>query len=560
MTLTLRLILSFGLSLIVAVVIGVVGFTSISSNIVRSHDLVHRDGAFLTNAQKLKIEALQHRRYEKDFFLNIGNPQKQAKYIKKFDKISASLKERLKTIAVAGQSQLNLPDEVLTTISGAQAAYVNYYESFTKLTRAVLEDDQITPQKANNMMKLFKEQIYKFENGIDEVIKVGSAHMSAMAEQAASQGHNAENAILASFIMGTLVISLLAYLSIKRIRSGLHHLTRQMQEISTGEGDLTRRIDVAAKDEIGQLSALFNTFLDTLQKMIKRISENAMALANSTSELSNISTTLSQESDQSAEKSQTVATSAEKVNANSASIAAAMEQATTNVTMVAASAEEMGATVNEIAQNAEKARAITDNAVTQSKGAADSINDLSAYSEKIGKGTEVITEISEQTNLLALNATIEAARAGEAGKGFAVVANEIKELAKQTADATQDIKQQIENIQKSTKDGVQIINQISSVVTQVDDMVSTIATAVEEQSAATQEISNNVSEASKGMQEINQNIAESSSVTNSITQDISQVSLSTKQIADGTSGIETCTSELSDLSEDLQKMVGKFKI
>jgi methyl-accepting chemotaxis protein len=69
---------------------------------------------------------------------------------------------------------------------------------------------------------------------------------------------------------------------------------------------------------------------------------------------------------------------------------------------------------------------------------------------EISKVTETITEISEQTNLLALNATIEAARAGEAGKGFAVVANEIKELAKQTSDATQEIKRKIESVQAST--------------------------------------------------------------------------------------------------------------
>ena len=75
-----------------------------------------------------------------------------------------------------------------------------------------------------------------------------------------------------------------------------------------------------------------------------------------------------------------------------------------------------------------------------------------ADAQSISKVTEVITEISEQTNLLALNATIEAARAGEAGKGFAVVANEIKELAKQTAEATKEIKTKIEGIQTSTSD------------------------------------------------------------------------------------------------------------
>ncbi len=102
--------------------------------------------------------------------------------------------------------------------------------------------------------------------------------------------------------------------------------------------------------------------------------------------------------------------------------------------------------------------------------------------------TETITEISEQTNLLALNATIEAARAGEAGRGFAVVANEIKELAKQTAQATLNIKSQIDDVQRTTSSTVTEINQISDVIRRVNDIVGTIATAVEEQTAATKRL------------------------------------------------------------------------
>lgn len=560
MTISNRLMLTFGLSLVVAIIIGTVGFKSISSNIVMTDNLVHRDVEFLSNAQKLKIEALQHRRYEKDFFLNIGKSEKQAKYIKKFDKVSASLRNRLKGMADASRSELNLSADAQTVIAKAQSAYTNYYTNFIQLTRTVLDDDSITPQQANKMMKPFKEQIYTFEKGVDEIIKIGNENMSAVAEQTMFSGRKAKTGILACFVIGTLLIAAMAYLAIRRIRSGLKTVSEQMQEISNGNGDLTRRIKVQANDEIGHLSSLFNSFLDSLQKMIERIGKNANVLSTSSTALSDISSALSSGSTQSSEKSQIVASSAEEVNANTTNIAAAMEQATTNISMIAASTEEMGATVNEIAQNAEKARAITSGAVTQSKGAADSINDLSTYSEKIGKVTEVITEISEQTNLLALNATIEAARAGEAGKGFAVVANEIKELAKQTADATQDIKMQIDNIQSSTKEGVHLINQISTVVVDVDEMVSTIATAVEEQSATTSEISGNVSEASQGMQEINQSIAQNCSVTDNITKDISEVSLSVQEISDGTNQIEDSAGALSKLSDDLREMVGKFKI
>ncbi len=107
---------------------------------------------------------------------------------------------------------------------------------------------------------------------------------------------------------------------------------------------------------------------------------------------------------------------------------------------------------------------------------------------EINKVTETINEIADQTNLLALNATIEAARAGEAGKGFAVVANEIKELAKQTTEATREIKQRIDGVQESSNKTISAINSITTTITNSSDVVSGMAAAVEEQAVTTQEI------------------------------------------------------------------------
>lgn len=183
-----------------------------------------------------------------------------------------------------------------------------------------------------------------------------------------------------------------------------------------------------------------------------------------------------------ASRSSQVAAAAREMSSNQDSVAAAMEQASTNVNMVAAAAEEMSSTIDAIAQNSSRAKDITAQAVDQSKIASNRVDELGRAASEITKVTEAITDISEQTNLLALNATIEAARAGEAGKGFAVVANEIKALAKQTAEATLDIKNKIKGIQEATGITVTEINDISSVITDVDQIVAAIASAVEEQS------------------------------------------------------------------------------
>ncbi len=174
--------------------------------------------------------------------------------------------------------------------------------------------------------------------------------------------------------------------------------------------------------------------------------------------------------------------------------------------------------------------------------------------------TEVITEISEQTNLLALNATIEAARAGEAGKGFAVVANEIKELAKLTAESTAEIKSKIDGIQSSAEGTVNQILQISKVINDVSDIVSTIATAVEEQSVTTKEIANNVVQVSEGVQEVTENVAQTSQVSVEVAKDIAEVNQAAHEMADNSSQVNDSSEELSGLAEQLLEAVGKFKV
>jgi hypothetical protein len=149
---------------------------------------------------------------------------------------------------------------------------------------------------------------------------------------------------------------------------------------------------------------------------------------------------------------------------------------------------------------------VASSAVSAARIANDTVAQLGQSSAEIGQVIKVITSIAEQTNLLALNATIEAARAGEAGKGFAVVANEVKELAKQTANATEDIGGRIIAIQADTKGAVAAIGKVSEVINRIDDISATIATAVEEQSATTNEMTRNASEAANGAGEISVSI------------------------------------------------------
>jgi methyl-accepting chemotaxis protein len=173
-----------------------------------------------------------------------------------------------------------------------------------------------------------------------------------------------------------------------------------------------------------------------------------------------------------------------------------------SVNTVSTAMEQMQASIDEIARSTTEATRVADTAMQTVAQTNQRVQTLGASSVEIGKVIEVITSIAEQTNLLALNATIEAARAGDAGKGFAVVANEVKELAKQTAQATEEISARIVAIQEDTNGAVDAIGEISTVMSQISDIQATIASAIEEQSATTAEISTNIVNAAAGVNDI----------------------------------------------------------
>ncbi|WP_153758865.1 methyl-accepting chemotaxis protein [Actinomarinicola tropica] len=233
---------------------------------------------------------------------------------------------------------------------------------------------------------------------------------------------------------------------------------------------------------------------------------------------------------------------AQETAAQAGVVSAAAEQVSANVSTVATAVEEFGASIGEIAANANEAAGVAARAVSAAETTNATVSKLGASSAEIGEVIEVITSIAEQTNLLALNATIEAARAGEAGKGFAVVANEVKELAKQTAEATEAISGKIAAIQTDSSGAVDAIAEISEIIDRVATLQTTIASAVEEQTATTNEISRSVTEAARGSAEIAENITSVASAARSTTA--------------GAESTHAAAGELARVAAELQALVG----
>ena len=325
-------------------------------------------------------------------------------------------------------------------------------------------------------------------------------------------------------------------------------------------GDFTATLDETRQDEAGQLARAMNRIVEATGTMLREIRGGIETLASSSTELSTVSEQVTAAAAQTTGRAETVAAAAGEMSAKMGSVAATVEQAATNVSIVAATAGELSSAISEISGNTAKASAITSSAVADVRAASEKIGELGHAANEIGKVTETITEISDQTNLLALNATIEAARAGDAGKGFAVVANEIKELAKQTVEATGEIRTRIESIQHSSQGTVTQIGRISTVIDEINTIVATIAAAVEEQTATTREIADNMSQATQGLQEVSEHVAQGSTVSNEIASDIAAVNRAAAEMNGSSGQVMASVRELSELAEQLRTMAGRFKV
>lgn len=364
--------------------------------------------------------------------------------------------------------------------------------------------------------------------------------------------------IINAIILGITIFAILFIAS--SIVNSLKKTTRILQDIASGEGDLTKRITMQTRDEIGILCKWFNIFVEKLQNMIRDVKENTLTINNILSELPQVVTESSASAGMLRESAQNARVSIDKMNVSLEGMDSSTKDMSISVKNVATAIEQLNASINEVAKNCHKEYSISEDANKQSKNALETIDSLGIAAKDIDRITIVIEAIAGQIDLLALNATIEAARAGEAGKGFSVVASEIKELARQTAIAAKEIKSKISAMQNSTDSSISAIRSIAKVIDEVSCISKTIVSSVEEQSFTTKEIANQISHTKDSATTISKGISSSADEISAVASNMRHVDQVANKNEESVEKSKSVVTQLSTLSVKLQGIVDQFKI